>query len=233
MMDGVSIRIELQGATSDDLRSAIERDTHEILRAIEAVGAQNNRYAVDVRVVGADAGSLPSLVEVCDVLLRCVYARDSRLAHLQLADINVERRRTNSRLELELHLRQLTAAPSDPVGMLLVDIVKPTVDELQDSDLIETDIRRALESHPLIRADSEYAIAIDTPMGRGSGGSRAMLQGASLAHRAMVALRVRSSPVPNVVELRVRVAGTPDENVVRLRIWRLGFMKVPSHTRVV
>lgn len=232
-MEEGSICIDLLGATPTELRSAIALHADDMLRAIEGIERQDRRFAVDVTVTGAGIGKTPSLMQVCDVLLDFFAGHEIPSRLPPPAEISIARHWTNSQTELRLLFHHLIAPPPVPAGILLVDIVEPTKKVRRNSDQIATNIRRTLESHMLVGSDSEYAVAIDVAEKSGSDRVGARAHATALMRSVTAALRSRQSGEPKIVQFRVRLTNDVDEDVVQLRIWRLGFMKVPSQTRIV
>jgi len=238
MTDDLELQIAGPFGTRESMRLALDRQSPEIMRAVQTLESDQRPYSVTVTLADwkpdgphSLAGTLQSLMT--DILDPAPEPKSSSGRMLFLRELNASAIAAGGEPEMRISLRGLTDASHVPAGTLLVDAsTLLTAPETEIAPWTGS-IREALSSNVLARSDAEYALVVDL-LGSATEDRCAVLRwGIDLAQSVTETLPAEPRAEPNLVDLSVRLADVQRtaRAQARARIWRLGFMKVPSRSR--
>ncbi len=220
MADDLILEITDRIDSAARLRDVIDRHAGQIARSVEALGLECGAYLLSIDFTSALRHRGLSLVGACQVTLSAIATVEPLPVLAGIEGSTVRRMGDSS---MTLRIRDLDDEPAQPAGFTLVDERLP---------LGNGKLGIGLSSDIMARPDAEYAISVEVPR---SGDDRNdwLLRGLDLARGVAYRLPAEPGAAPNLVQLSVRMADDETANTARVRVWRLGFMKVPSRTRLV
>lgn len=200
------------------------------LRAISAAEREYRPYLLDLEWIGPARVLGGTLVESNYRILAMLVEDLPKMRYV--VGIRSRLGKTSAEPRLTLKLRDEEQTPV-PAGTLLVNLERPYVAGDVGNGLWTRAIREALAANVMARADAEYAAAIDLPERSGHDRETALLRGMGLARAVALALPARPGRRPKLLDLSLQFVGdsASSENA-RIRVWRLGFMKIPSRSRI-
>ncbi len=239
MTDSLEIRLAGEIVSGRDLRGAIATAGPSIAKVMDEFEQDERPYALELDIDGPDVDEQATLADLADASLRALNdvwrnSPEQPYATRFLTGMRVRRSRGAAEPGMKLSLRAAGNVAAEPAGILLIDVPGPPTMSAREMTTSTAAIRDSLASNVMARPDAEYALAVDLPSGdAGLEGTTSLNKGLTLARLLAGVLPAEEPGRPNLLELWVgggQVA--PDDLTPRIRVWRLGIMKIRSHSRV-